>query len=92
MAQKLNSGTLPSNGGYLSAKNWINGEWIDSIKHTDSFDPATGKKIGAYADASADDVQSAVTAAVNVFRSTDWKDNRKLRAKVLNQIADRFET
>lgn len=92
MAQKLNSGTPPSNGEYLTAKNWINGEWVDSIEHTDSFDPATGKKIGAYADASAADVQSAVTAAVDVFRSTDWKENRKLRAKVLNQIADRFET
>src|SRR5262249_40965337 len=25
------------------------------------------------------------------FRITDWKENRKLRAKALNQLADRFE-
>jgi hypothetical protein len=28
---------------------------------------------------------------VRAFESTDWKDNRQLRAKVLNQIADHFE-
>ena len=28
---------------------------------------------------------------MHAFKSTDWKDNRTLRAKVLNQVADRFE-
>jgi betaine-aldehyde dehydrogenase len=34
---------------------------------------------------------AASEAADRAFRLTDWKDNRRLRAKVLNQIADRFE-
>ena len=73
------------------ALNWINGEWVDSSKHTDSFNPATGQRIGSYADASHADVNAAVQAAVQAFQSSDWKDNRRLRAKVINRIADCFE-
>jgi betaine-aldehyde dehydrogenase len=73
------------------ALNWIDGEWVDSSNHTDSFNPATGQQIGGYADASHADVKAAIQAAVRAFQSADWKDNRSLRAKVLNQIADRFE-
>lgn len=92
MTQKLTAGiTSDQNNQYRTAKNWINGEWVDSSKHTDSFDPATGQRIGSYADASRADVEAATRAAVRAFQSTDWKDNRKLRAKVLNQVADRFE-
>jgi betaine-aldehyde dehydrogenase len=92
MAQTLKVGMEPDKiAQSVTAKNWINGEWNDSDKHTDCFDPATGTKIEVYADASLADVQNGVAAAVDAFQSTDWKDNRKLRAKVLNQIADRFE-
>src|SRR5271156_3450800 len=74
-----------------TALNWINGEWVNANKTTDSFDPATGERIGTYADASREDAAAAITAAVRAFRDSDWKENRHLRAKVLNQIADRFE-
>lgn len=73
------------------AMNWIEGQWVDSSKRTRSFDPATGEPIGTYADASLSDAEAAVAAAVKTFVNTDWKENRRLRAKVLNQIADRFE-
>jgi betaine-aldehyde dehydrogenase len=73
------------------AMNWIDGTWVDSGKRTESVDPATGNTIGTYADASLKDAEAATAAAVRAFRSTDWKENRQLRAKVLNQIADRFE-
>ena len=73
------------------AMNWIDGQWIGSGKDLDSFDPATGRRIGRYASATREEVLSAIAAAVRAFESTDWKNNRKLRAKVLNQIADRFE-
>ena len=46
-------------GEYGTAKNWIDGEWVDSAKHTDSFNPATGQRIGSYADASHADVNAA---------------------------------
>jgi acyl-CoA reductase-like NAD-dependent aldehyde dehydrogenase len=29
-----------------TALNWIDGEWVDANKTTDSFDPATGERIG----------------------------------------------
>jgi betaine-aldehyde dehydrogenase len=73
------------------ALNWIDGAWVNSDKRTESFDPATGKSIGTYADASLQDAGAATSAAVRAFESTSWKDNRQLRARVLNQIADRFE-
>ena len=74
-----------------AALNWIDGEWVNANKTTDSFDPATGERIGTYADASREDAAAAIAAAVRTFRDSDWKENRHLRAKVLNQIADRFE-
>ena len=73
------------------AKSWIGGQWADSEKRTESFDPSTGKSVGTYADANLDDAKAAVAAAVEAFAKTPWKDDRRLRAKVLNQIADRFE-
>jgi betaine-aldehyde dehydrogenase len=73
------------------AMNWINGEWVDSGKRSKSFDPASGQEIGTFADASHADVEAAIAAAVRAFAETEWKDNRHLRAKVLNQIADRVE-
>lgn len=72
------------------AMNWIDGEWVDSSKQSASFDPATGQQIGSYADASLTDAHTAVRAAVHAFASSEWKDNRNLRSKVLHQIADRF--
>jgi betaine-aldehyde dehydrogenase len=73
------------------ALNWIGGEWVDAKQRTKSFDPATGEEIGSYADASRDDVQGAISIALRVFRTSDWKDNRRLRSRALNQIAERFE-
>ena len=53
------------------AKNWINGEWVDSGKRTKSFDPATGEEIGTFADASHADVAAAIGAAVHAFAETE---------------------
>jgi betaine-aldehyde dehydrogenase len=86
-SQSLSAGKLK----WGSAKNWIGGEWIDASRRTKSFDPATGQSIGDYADASLEDAKRATLAAVSAFEKTDWRDNRRLRACVLNQIADRFE-
>jgi betaine-aldehyde dehydrogenase len=73
------------------ALNWIGGEWVDAKQRSKSFDPATGDQIGTYADASRDDVASAIEIAVRAFHNTDWRENRYLRSKVLNQLAERFE-
>src|SRR3954463_6549032 len=44
------------------ARHWIDGHWCDSAKHQDSFDPATGEKIGSYAAGGADEAREAVAA------------------------------
>src|SRR5271170_5062463 len=87
--EETSSRTIPVLPG--AALNWIDGEWVNANKTTDSFDPATGERIGTYAAASREDAAAAIAAAVRTFRDSDWKENRHLRAKVLNQIADRFE-
>ncbi len=73
------------------AKNWINGEWVDSVEHKDSINPANYTVIGQYADATEADAAKAIAAAKNTFRNTDWKDNRSLRSRVLHDLADAFE-
>ncbi len=73
------------------AKHWIDGKWRDSAQHHDSFDPATGEKIGTYAVGGAGEAKEAVAAALRAFRETDWKTNRELRARVLLEMADVFE-
>jgi betaine-aldehyde dehydrogenase len=74
-----------------TALNWIDGEWCDSERHGDSMDPATGGTIGRYAQGGIAEAQRAITAAKRAFREEDWKNNRVLRARVLNIMADRFE-
>jgi acyl-CoA reductase-like NAD-dependent aldehyde dehydrogenase len=61
------------------------------VKLTDRLTPATGVEIGTYADAIREDAAAAIEASDRAFRLTDWKDNRKLRAQVLNQTAGLFE-
>jgi acyl-CoA reductase-like NAD-dependent aldehyde dehydrogenase len=73
------------------ARHWIGGQWRDSPDHRDSINPATGEKIGAYAFGKKNEAAEAVAAALRVFRDTDWKTNRELRVRVLNEMAHRFE-
>jgi len=74
-----------------AALHWIDGQWVDSPQHRESINPATGEVIGVYADGGAKEAQQAIDAALCVFRETDWKDNRQLRAQVLNAMADSVE-
>lgn len=73
------------------ALNWINGEWADSGHHKDSINPATYEVIGQYADATHEDAENAIAAAKYAFKNTVWKDDRLLRARVLNEMADLFD-
>lgn len=73
------------------ALNWINGEWVDNGNYKDSFNPANGKKIGTFADGGKAEAELAIAAAKKAFKETDWKENRRLRYKVLNEMADQFE-
>jgi betaine-aldehyde dehydrogenase len=75
----------------LSAAHWIDGEWVQSGVKTDSFNPASGDIIGQYFKAGSDEAKRAIKVAKRVFDESDWKHNRDLRARVLNNMADVFE-
>jgi len=75
----------------MHARHWIGGEWIDSGQHLDSHNPATGQTIGTFADAGEAEVARAIEAAVKAFRTGEWRIDRRLRAKAINEMADRFE-
>lgn len=74
-----------------TAMHWIGGQWLDSGEHRESINPATGEVISSYAMGGRTEAELAVNAALRAFRETDWKDNRSLRARVLNAMAARFE-
>ncbi|UTY56524.1 aldehyde dehydrogenase family protein [Massilia sp. erpn] len=73
------------------ALNWIGGEWTDSGIHKDSINPANYEVIGQYADGGLREATEAIAAAKRAFAETEWKEDRALRAKALNELADAFE-
>ena len=73
------------------ALHWIDGEWRDSPTHKRSINPATYEAIGDYADGGMEEAALAIEAARRAFRESEWKRDRVLRAKVLNELADAFE-
>jgi betaine-aldehyde dehydrogenase len=75
----------------LHARHWIDGEWVDSPEEAQSIDPATGETIGTYTEAGEAEAKRAIAAALRAFRETDWRGDRRLRAKAINEMADRFE-
>ena len=77
--------------GTLEARNWIGGEWVDAARRLESINPATGEVIGTYADGGAKEANSAIAAAKAAFETTDWRWNRRLRAKAISEMADIFE-
>ncbi|SEK90206.1 aldehyde dehydrogenase family protein [Olivibacter domesticus] len=72
--------------------NWINGEWLDSKIYRNSVNPATGEIIGRYADANQSIAAQGIRAAKSAFENSEWKENRHLRSRVLNELANAFET
>jgi betaine-aldehyde dehydrogenase len=75
----------------MFAHHWIGGEWVDSEKRMESINPANGERIGTYTEAGEAEATLAIAAALKAFKETDWCKSRRLRAKVLNDMADRFE-
>ena len=73
------------------ARHWIDGDWRDSRRHEESVNPATGEVIGRYALAGEDEAREATAAAHRAFRETNWKGDRALRSRVLNEMAECFE-
>lgn len=76
----------------LVARHWIGGEWLDGPVRTESINPANGEAIGTYTEAGEAEATQAIAAALGAFRETDWREDRRLRARAMNEMADRFET
>jgi aldehyde dehydrogenase (NAD+) len=66
---------------------FINGEWQQGKKYFDTINPATEEKLSEVADASAADVDKAVTAARNAYEKVWKKMPAKERAKYIFRIA-----
>jgi aldehyde dehydrogenase (NAD+) len=71
----------------------IDGKLVDSEsgKQFDNINPATEEVIGQVADASADDMQTAIVAARRAFDETDWSTNKALRKQCLLQLQAALE-
>ncbi len=65
----------------LSARHWIDGDWVESQERAQSVNPANGQTIGTYTEAGEVEATRAIAAALRTFRETDWRENRRLRAK-----------
>ncbi len=73
------------------ARNFIDGQWVDSLKRTESLNPSTGKVLGTFADPGAVEAAAAIAAARHAFDTTDWARDRTLRARALFEMADHLE-
>lgn len=83
--------TIANTSTHPVALNWINGIWVDSAKHTHSINPATYEIIGTYADAGLGEAQAGIDAACKAFNDSGWREDRALRARVLDEMAQAFE-
>lgn len=78
-------------GGKGPARNWIGGQWVTSGTTGVSTCPADGRVLGTYYEAEEAQVQEAIRIARETFETHPWRTDRQLRAKVLNEMADRVE-
>ena len=73
------------------ARHWIDGSWVESGVVADSFNPATGELLGSFADGGEAEARAATEAARGAFEVTDWGHDRRLRSRVLLELAELFE-
>ena len=73
--------------------NFVNGKFVEPVKskYLDSFNPALGTINGKIPDSTKEDVDLAVEAADQAFKS--WSQTtRSYRSKIMNKIADFLES
>lgn len=73
------------------SSNFINGSWVTSDNRKESINPATGEVIGYFYEPTKEHLKEAIHAAKHAFEETNWKYDREMRARALNQIADKIE-
>jgi betaine-aldehyde dehydrogenase len=73
-----------------NAKNWVGGEWITLGVQRESYNPATGKAFGTYADGGAEVAEAAIAAAGKAFAPETWRSDPMLRTTALSHLADAY--
>lgn len=73
------------------AQQFIDGVLVGSAQQGTSVNPADGTTLGTFADADEGDAAAAVAAARRTFDQTDWGRDRRLRHRVLNEMADAMD-
>lgn len=73
------------------ARNYIGGAWTTSATIGESRSPATGEVLGTYYEVEEEQVREAIRIAKETFATHPWRTDRQLRARVLNEMADRIE-
>lgn len=73
------------------ARQYIGGAWVASTTTGVSYSPATGEPLGTFYEVDEAQVRDAIAVAKQTFRSHEWRTDRQLRARVLNEMADRIE-
>jgi len=76
---------------HTKVQHWIGGEWTDSSGESNSINPATGEVIGTYNDGDASTAEAAIAAAVQAFKTSDWRHDAMKRAAALSHLADAFD-
>lgn len=74
-----------------AVRNYIGGRWVSSTTTGTSYSPATGEPLGDYYEVEPDQVREAIRIAADVFAAHEWQRDRQLRARVLNEMAERVE-
>ena len=74
----------------VTARHWINGEWVGSTTVARSVSPSTGEVLGQYSAGGRIEAASAIAAARIAFDSGAWPHDPQLRSRALNELADRL--
>ena len=76
------------------ARMLIGGELVEAAsgKRFENINPATEEVLGEVADASAEDMQRAISSARQAFDESDWATNRALRKRCLEQLQEALES
>ncbi|NIK61377.1 aldehyde dehydrogenase family protein [Kribbella shirazensis] len=73
------------------ARQYVGGRLVGSAKEGKSVSPADGSVLGTYADADEEQGAEAIIAARRAFEEGDWARDRRLRHRVLTELADAVE-
>src|SRR4051794_37230827 len=74
----------------VTARHWIDGQEVGDPT-MDSIDPATGDRVGSFADGGETEVQAAIMAARHAFDRSDWSASPRVRQRVLLHWAAELE-